>query len=312
MSVNEEDEMMGDVDRIVRTGVMAAGQIAERRARMGGERDRFAFDRQRAAVADYERRFVADRDVARAYHRQVADPSFWEKASPQRVAQTFAAAYQWREHDGEAAVALARFKEGMAEHHGVDVDRVLAGELKVEGPLRENDPLAEVRHDPARRDYAEYVLGRFTQGAAGAETDDAVAAAEKSTGRDARRDVDEVAQNASADQDRVAGEDAAARGRTRRGAGATTEPKIDRFDYEPLPPVGDDWPTEPPSVPATSEQPEVTAAAAPVPGQRARDEAAQNFPTSAAQSLRASHPAARARVVRGPVSESDRSRDLGL
>ncbi|WP_298461358.1 hypothetical protein [uncultured Cellulomonas sp.] len=299
MSVNEEDEMLGDVDRMVRTGVMAAGQIAERGARVSAERDRVALERQRTGRDSHERRFVADRDVARAFHSQVGDPSFWEKASPQRVAQTFAAAYQWRGHDAQAAVALEKFKEGMLEHRGVDVDHVLAGGLKFVGPLRENDPLAEVRQDPARRDFAEYVLGRFVAGAGteqgGRREPEADAEKEQqATGERARGDVDDVLANAPADQDRVAAQDAAVN-RDRAGAGSSGE--AERSGNDALD-VAD----------ARAPAPDLTGSAE---IRQTVEETAQNFPTSTAEAMRSSHPAARARVVRGVSRTSGRSQDLG-
>jgi hypothetical protein len=315
MSVNEEDEMLGDVDRMVRTGVMAAGMLAERGARIHSERERVALDRARAAAADYERRFVADRDVARAYHQQVTDPAFWEKASPERVAQTFAAAYQWRDHDGQAAVALMKLKEGMAEHHGINVDAVLARDhdMNTIGPLQDQG-LAELRTDPAKREFAEQVLGRFVQGrdtntAAGTDNDDGPtrgvaadpeadtrieATQQERSKRDPRRDVDEVAENAPADQDRLTAEDAAAQ-RGRQPAAAPAPAAADR---------------EPDPQPGTNRTGRETVAVS-AEAQQARDDSAQNFPASAAESLREGHPAARARVVRGASQGADRSRDLG-
>lgn len=290
-STTEEDEMVADVDRFVRAAITAGAQVAERAERMRAERDRNAAAAARQENYDYQARFTAERDFARTVHRQVADPAFWEKATPERIGLTFAAATEWAPHDPQATASLEAVKQGLVEHYGVDVDEVL------------RDGVQHLATD--EQELASRVMGRYLEKHL-AETG-------------LRRTVDDVLENLPADADRAAAD-------ARRDITAPAPaPVVDVDDERELTvgtedtapdagasPEAGDAPAAP-STPVTTdytiyrsgESPDATPAA-----EAARLEAGLNFPTSAADALRTSGRAARARVVRTP-STPERTRDLG-
>jgi hypothetical protein len=126
----EGDEIAGEVDRVVRAAVMAGSQLAERLARARAERDRQLVGATHEAARQHELQRTTHRDIARTLHRQAADPRFWEKAGPERIGLTFAAAYEWREHDPHAAASLAVLGTGLKDHYGIDVTKTLAGTME--------------------------------------------------------------------------------------------------------------------------------------------------------------------------------------
>jgi hypothetical protein len=296
-STTEEDEMVADVDRFVRAAVTAGAQVAERAARMRAERDRNAAAAARQGAHDAETRFTADRDVARSVHRQVADPTFWEKATPERIGLAFAAATEWAPHDPQAAASVEAVKDGLREHHGLDVDRLLRNGAQ---------HLA-----PDEQELASRVMGRYLE--------------KHLTEVNLRRTVDDILDNLPADADRTAADDE--RERDTREPAPAPAPAVDvdvdverdlapasesaahadqpEVDNGPVPsptavPVTEDY-----TVYRTGESPDATPAA-----EAARLDSAVNFPTSTADALRAGGRSARARVVRGP-STPERTRDLG-
>jgi hypothetical protein len=126
----EGDEIAGEADRLIRAAVMAGSQLAERLARARADRDRQIAGATQEANRQSELQYGTHRDIARTVHKQAADPAFWEKAGPDRIGLTFAAAYEWREHDPHAAASLAVLKVGLADHYGIDVDKTLAGTME--------------------------------------------------------------------------------------------------------------------------------------------------------------------------------------
>ncbi len=145
--MSEEEEIASDVDRLVRAAVMGGAQIAERLARTRADRDRRAGEQSREQARQSEALHLAHRDMARVIHRQVADPRFWGKATPERIGLTYAAAHEWQGADASAQVSMGQLREGLREHHGIEVDEVLAGKIE--------DLSAE------QREVALQVVGRY-------------------------------------------------------------------------------------------------------------------------------------------------------
>ena len=315
--MSEGDEMAGEFDRLVRAGVMAGSQVGERLARVRAERDRQAADATREAQRQHQVESDTHRDIARTVHQQAADPRFWEKAGPERIGLTFAAAYEWRDHDPHAAASLAVLGAGLKDHYGIDVEKTLSGTMEhldvkqlevvrqVMGPymtmpadamtvsgIHRRNGEEELAHALADQSHsrADDATATTERSEASMDRDDAARLEEQGTGRgtQARQDASEhdlIAEAydryGAAARDHAAHDQGAAEAVTRRAA---AEPYA-RYR------VGD-------SPDATPLQEEV------------RIESGQIFPTSARDSMSHGH-AARVRVVRDVRQAPGKSQELG-
>ena len=313
----ESDEIAGEFDRLVRAAVMGGSQLAERLARARAESDRRAAGQSQDAARQSEQQLTTHRDVARTLHKQAADPQFWEKAGPTRIGLTFAAAYEWREHDPHAAASLAVMESGLKDHYGIDVKATLAG--------------TQEHLDAKQLEVVRQVMGPYMSMPADAMTVSGIE----------RRNRDEALAHALADQSRahvddmnatnarseaaVLRDDAAAqdeRGDT--GAGSQARQEADNRDlvadaYERYSTAERDHAGHDQGAAEAAN----TSASAPYARYRVGDSpdatplqeevrinTARSFPTSAKDSL--THgPAARARVVRGARREPGKGQDLG-
>ena len=119
MSTTSEDEIGQDVDRLIRSALMAAGQIREHAAR-NLQSNAWAQQQQMAsAVAEHKEH------TALVYDR-VRREEFWQQASSEQVADltTFTSAIA--PHDARGREAHDVMREHLRSRYGVDLDAIAA------------------------------------------------------------------------------------------------------------------------------------------------------------------------------------------
>lgn len=314
----EGDEIAGEVDRLVRAAVMAGSQLAERLARASAERDRQMAGATQEATRQNELQHATHRDIARTVHKQAADPAFWEKAGPERIGLTFAAAYEWKDHDPHAAASLAVLKAGLNDHYGIDVDKTLAGTMehldagqldvarRVMGPYMAMEADSMTRSGIERRNRDEALahgLGDLVHAGA----DDVSAANERSDAANMRA--------AAVDLDQQNGTGAGDGARQEAGDRDLVAEAYDRYGAADRDHAGHDQAAVELATSRGASTPYVAYRLGDSPDATPRQEAVriasgENCPTSARNSL--THgPAARARVVRGANRQAGKNQDLG-
>ncbi len=112
-------ETFDDSLRIART---IASQFGERFARL---REQLARQREASATQEareLEARFEAERGAARASLAPVAQPEWWDRASPEDIAGGHETATAWRDFDDVARDASGIIKHEVQERYGIDID----------------------------------------------------------------------------------------------------------------------------------------------------------------------------------------------
>lgn len=119
------DEVMQDLDRMLRVGLTTAGQLGEQLRRRTADADRrardAALDEQRAA-AD---RVRALRDEARSHYAKVGWADWQDQATLADWATAYQVARQMRDHDPVAAAAHDRIEVEVRRRYNVDIREAL-------------------------------------------------------------------------------------------------------------------------------------------------------------------------------------------
>jgi hypothetical protein len=125
------NEVEGELDGVMRTLVAAAGRMGESVARMREDRARQAeaqsVQRARETAAQYEQ----ERAMARAQVQPTREPSWWDRASAEAVAQAYETTSAWKDHDPDLAQAHARMGDELRERYGIDVNDIGADPQRV-------------------------------------------------------------------------------------------------------------------------------------------------------------------------------------
>ncbi|SDO32269.1 colicin import membrane protein [Cryobacterium flavum] len=134
----EETDGVGETfDDSLRIALTIASQFGERIARL---REQLA--RQREASASQEERelqarFEVERGAARASLAPVAQPEWWNQASPEDIAGVHETATAWRDFDDVARDAGDTVKHEVQERYDIDIDSPGADPAAVAAALRD-------------------------------------------------------------------------------------------------------------------------------------------------------------------------------
>lgn len=119
------DEVMQDLDRMLRVGLTTAGQLGEQLRRRAADADRrardAALDEQRAATEQVR----ALRDEARSHYAKVGWADWQDHATLADWATAYQVARQMREHDPVAAAAHDRIEVEVRRRYNVDIREAL-------------------------------------------------------------------------------------------------------------------------------------------------------------------------------------------
>ena len=133
----ETDDVGETFDDSLRIALTIASQFGERIARL---REQLARQRESGAIQEareLEARFEAERGAARASLAPVAQPEWWNQASPEDIAGVHETATAWRDFDDVARDAGDTIKHELQERYGIDVDAPGADPAAVAVALRD-------------------------------------------------------------------------------------------------------------------------------------------------------------------------------
>lgn len=134
----EETDGVGETfDDSLRIALTIASQFGDRIARL---REQLARQRESGAIQEareLEARFEAERGAARASLAPVAQPEWWNQASPEDIAGVHETATAWRDFDDVARDAGDTIKHEVQERYGIDIDAPGADPAAVAAALRD-------------------------------------------------------------------------------------------------------------------------------------------------------------------------------
>ena len=151
------DEIGAELDRMVRSSVMAASQLGESIAR------RVTNQRQGAAAAAREQ-FLTARDTARMAYLPLTQDRAASRATPAQLHQGWTVAQQWAIRDPQAAAAAANIADRFVDRFGVAPDQVRPGtwqrttktETAADARALTRDEAAQLAHDHAPGYYTRH------------------------------------------------------------------------------------------------------------------------------------------------------------
>ncbi|WP_340289768.1 hypothetical protein [Aquipuribacter hungaricus] len=172
MSESAEDEIGQDVDRLVRSALMAAGQIREHAARHSQTGAWALQQQQSAAVAEH-------RETTRLVYDRVRREEFWNQATPAQVADLVTFTTAVAPHDALGREAHDVIREQLHARHGIDLATITAAH---DDPADRRNALMHALDDraAARREDAELRgsgMGRGDDGAQAATASNGVGGA---------------------------------------------------------------------------------------------------------------------------------------
>lgn len=152
----EETDGVGETfDDSLRIALTIASQFGERIARL---REQLARQREASATQEareLEARFEAERGAARASLAPVAQPEWWNQASPEDIAGVHETATAWRDFDDVAHDAGDTIKHEVQERYGIGIG--------IDAPGADPAAVAAALRD-AERDRADTVTERQRAG----------------------------------------------------------------------------------------------------------------------------------------------------
>lgn len=124
--VDESDGIEEAIEGQTRLLVTAAAQAGDRIARMREDALRSAQATSEREARELQSRLAAEQRAVRADLAGVQRADWWEKATPQRIAQAYESAVAWRDEEPEAARAEARIVDELRARHGITPDQLRA------------------------------------------------------------------------------------------------------------------------------------------------------------------------------------------
>jgi colicin import membrane protein len=106
------------LDDSLRTALTVAAQIGERAARLREQSARQREARTDQHARELHARYEAERSAARAALASVLDPGWWATADTRDIAEMWATATAWRDHDTAAAHAAETIRREVLDRHG--------------------------------------------------------------------------------------------------------------------------------------------------------------------------------------------------
>lgn len=137
--VDESDGIEEAIEGQTRLLVTAAAQAGDRMARMREDALRRAQATSEREARELQSRLAAEQRAVRADLAGVQRADWWEKATPERIAQAYESAVAWRDEEPEAARAEQRIIDELRTRHGITPDQLraqVAAERGEQAPAR--------------------------------------------------------------------------------------------------------------------------------------------------------------------------------
>ena len=151
----ETDGIEEAFDGQIRVLVTAAGQVGERIARARED----ALRRARAATEQEARelrsRIEAEHRTARVELGNVHRSDWWDRATPEQIANTYQLARAWSQDDPEAVRAEQRIRDEVRTRYGVDVNDTSADPQAVREAVERAEALRQQADAQQQRSAAE-------------------------------------------------------------------------------------------------------------------------------------------------------------
>lgn len=142
--VDESDGIEEAIEGQTRLLVTAAAQAGDRLARMREDALRRAQTTSEREARELQSRFTAEQRTVRADLASVQRADWWEKATPERIAQAYESAVAWRKDEPEAARAEQRIVDELRTRHGITPDELRASpEVQIAAAEREVQEVRE-------------------------------------------------------------------------------------------------------------------------------------------------------------------------
>lgn len=124
--VDESDGIEEAIEGQMRLLVTAAAQAGDRLARMREDALRRAQATSEREARELQSRLAAEQRAVRADLAGVQRADWWEKATPERIAQAYESAVAWRDEEPEAARAEQRIVDELRTRHGITPEELRA------------------------------------------------------------------------------------------------------------------------------------------------------------------------------------------
>lgn len=145
MSAEQPDGVSDAITRETQMMMMAGSQIGQRFAQRAAERRRQMAEQQHQVRQDLQARWDAQRQSAR---RQLADTDtdrFWSRATPEDVAQRYAVAQQWADHDDLAYRTVGSLTEQIEQRYGLSPQQYIDERTQAGRERRDSETLERIR-----------------------------------------------------------------------------------------------------------------------------------------------------------------------
>ena len=143
--VDESDGIEEAVEGQMRLLVTAAARAGDRLARMREDALRRAQATSEREARELHSRLAAEQRAVRADLAGVQRADWWEKATPQRIAQAYESAVAWRDEEPEAARAEQRIIDELRTRHGINPDELRSQVAAADAQRAQQQSQAEKR-----------------------------------------------------------------------------------------------------------------------------------------------------------------------
>lgn len=169
--VDESDGIEEAIEGQTRLLITAAAQAGERLARAREDALRRATAKSEREARELQSRFAAEQRSVRAHLEGVQRPEWWDRATPESIAQAYESAVAWRHEEPEAARAEQRITDELRERHGITPDQLRAQVAAARGEqaparyvLTEGHDKAKTAREISRDDALEVIDGMSRAG----------------------------------------------------------------------------------------------------------------------------------------------------
>ena len=133
--IDESDGIDEALEGQIRVLITAAGRMGEMLARARENAARRAQAASEQETRELSSRFEAERKAAHTEYANVYRTDWWDRATPEQVADTYQTAHAWALEDPEAVRAETRMRDELSTRYGVDVNNTGADPAAVRAAL---------------------------------------------------------------------------------------------------------------------------------------------------------------------------------
>lgn len=145
MSSTTPDGVDEAVTRDMQMMLMAATQLGEKLAQRGAERRQQVAQAERGQQKELQARWEAHRAAARQQLSDVTGDQFWERNSPDEIAQRYVLAQQWAEHDEVAYRAVGSIEDQLQQRHGLSPQQYISEHTQAGRDARAREGLERIQ-----------------------------------------------------------------------------------------------------------------------------------------------------------------------